>query len=79
MELEVFFYTWTAWDIETDSDLTRRSQAKVTREFIEERGKEHPFVRYQVIEDSKELVDSSSVMNGKLIPSLQQGFQRRVK
>jgi hypothetical protein len=69
MKSEVFYYEWTYGDGQTDSEITRRSDFKVTREFVEERKNNNLLqARYRIIEESKESVDSSAIFAGKYSP-----------
>jgi hypothetical protein len=69
MKSEVFYYEWTYGDGQADTEVTKRSDCKVTREFVEERKKNNMLgSRYRIIEESKELVESSAVVDGKYCP-----------
>jgi len=66
---EVFYYEWTYTDFLIDTEVTRRSEFKVTRNFVEDRKKNNlVHARYRIVEDSKEVVDSSAIAEGKYIP-----------
>ena len=64
METEVFYYEWTYWESQTDAQITNRSDVKVTREFVDERGKDNLHARYRILEESKEIVESCAVVEG---------------
>lgn len=79
-EVEVFTYGWTFYNGETDSVEQRYSDAKVTMEFFEDRLKNGKFPPYQLLSDTRELVPSSAIIEGKYHPELhRKGFQRQVK
>jgi len=65
VKTEVFTYIWTYWDYTAGEHVTRTSDFKVTREYLasqQERTKdaqEQP--QHRLLEDTRELVDSSLV------------------
>jgi hypothetical protein len=78
-KIEVFTYAWTYWDGQTDSEATNHSTFKVTREFVADREKNNLLkVRYHIIPESAELVDSDTVVEGRYHPELRRGFQTQV-
>jgi len=80
MGTEVFIYSWTYWDGETDSHKTNHSTFKVTREFVEQRKQDYPAVTYEIIETTGEFVESCAVVDGRFHPHLRTSFfQRQVK
>ena len=80
MKIEVYIYEWTHHDFYKDEEVTSQSQIKVTREFVEDRKRKNlGRVEYRIVEDSKELVEESFVVDGKYHPELEsRGFQRQV-
>jgi hypothetical protein len=63
MKIEVFNYTWTSTD--GDKEETEVSPCKVTREYYEDRKTCGIGMDYQIIEESKDLVEANLVIDGK--------------
>ncbi len=71
MNIEVFTYTWSYYDGVLDKAITGTTQFKVTRAFIVEKERNNLMAtRYKIIEGTKEIVDSSLIINGEYHPEL---------
>ena len=66
MKVEVFNYTWTPDDGETEVSVV--SQFKVTMKFYERQKLDGAGSNYEIIEGSRDLVDSDLVIDGRYHP-----------
>jgi hypothetical protein len=66
MKIEVFNYTWTS--TEGNKEETGISPHKVTKEYYEDRKRCDIGMDYQIIEESKDLVDSILIIDGSYHP-----------
>jgi len=68
MKIDVFNYMWT--DANSSKEEASVSPCKVTRKCYEDRKRHDIGKNYQIIEESRDLVEDNCVLDGEYLPEL---------